>query len=436
MSALKLHTLKQKLWAIVATSFVARVIMFFALPNTPSSLAPDEGTYASLANWIGESKPADEFPAYGQGLYLSGRTIIVPASLLYRIGINELDAVRLVSTIYGLCTLILVVCLVLRLFKADMCDLLDRKSKEHLIIGLVVLFAFLPSHFVWSNLGLRESATEFWILATFGFFLMFYHIQKKITALGIVALVSSVLFVFGSRPQVGWVIGVSLIVFLLFNLNRIESYFMIAIILCGVTLGSLWTYGSPTSTTTTTTTTTNLLQQLFTPVTNSGELVTSKQLGNQLEAASVIQPPFCPTENLADVSSQRPKFDTYFCIAWRAPYMVSTFLFRPILGEEITSTSSLIAAFENLVWVSLFAAIFVLLIRRRKISFLGPILPALTFFGLYVLGASAYQGNMGTGFRHKSLILWVVLLLIFTLTWWKTERPERKSRNNSQESAV
>ena len=424
LSNFKLQTLKQKLWAIVAASFITRVIMFFVLPNTPSSLGPDEGTYAFLTKWIGESKSADEFPAYGQGLYLSGRTIIVPASLLYRIGINELDAVRLVSTIYGLCTLILVVCLVLRLYKADMGGLLDREFDGHLVVGLVALFAFLPSHFVWSNLGLRESATEFWILATFGFFFMLYHFQKKITALGIVALVASVSLVFGSRPQVGWVIGVSLIAYLLFNLNRIDSYFIIALILCGVTLGSLWTYGSPTSTTSTTSTT-NLLQQLFTPLTNSGELVTSKQSDNQLEAESVIEPPLCPTENLAEVSSQRPKFDTYFCIAWRAPYMVSTFLFRPILGEEITSTSSLIAAFENLVWVSLFAAIFVLLIRRRKISFLGPILPALTFFGLYVLGASAYQGNMGTGFRHKSLILWVVLLLIFTLTWRKTETIEK-----------
>ena len=66
MGALKLHTLKQKLWAIVAASFVVRVVVFFALPNTPSSLGPDEGTYAALTKWIGESRPADKFPAYGR----------------------------------------------------------------------------------------------------------------------------------------------------------------------------------------------------------------------------------------------------------------------------------------------------------------------------------------------------------------------------------
>ena len=116
--------------------------------------------------------------------------------------------------------------------------------------------------------------------------------------------------------------------------------------------------------------------------------------------------------------------------------MVSTFLLRPIIGVDVTSTSSLIAAVENIFWLVLFITIIVLAIRRRTISFLAPILPALIFFALYVLGASAYQGNMGTGFRHKSLVLWVLLMLTFALAWRKTENPEHKSRNNSQESAV
>ncbi len=116
--------------------------------------------------------------------------------------------------------------------------------------------------------------------------------------------------------------------------------------------------------------------------------------------------------------------------------MVSTFLFRPILGVDVTSTSSLIAAVENLFWLILFLVIVALVIRRRAISFLPLVLPTLIFFLLYVLGASAYQGNMGTGFRHKSLILWAVLLLIFALAFRKPEGTSKKSRNNSQESAV
>jgi hypothetical protein len=68
--------------------------------------------------------------------------------------------------------------------------------------------------------------------------------------------------------------------------------------------------------------------------------------------------------------------------------------------------------------------------------FLSALLPSIVFFVLYVSGASAYQGNMGTGFRHKSLILWVVLLVLFALAWRKSENPEKSLMNNSQESAV
>jgi hypothetical protein len=438
---LKLQTLKQKLWAIIAASFVARVIMFFVLPNTPSSLAPDEGTYASITKWIGQSKPADDFPAYGQGLYLSGRSIIIPASLLYRVGFNELDAVRLVSTTYGLIALILVVTLILKLYKQNMTDLFHQNFNSHLIVGLVLIFAFLPSHFTWSNLGLRESATEFWILATFGIFFMLYHVQKKITALGISALATSIAFTFSSRPQVGWVIGLTLVAYLLFKFDQVLTYFVIGVVLCGVLLGIILNQGSvtenkPTTSSLELTSSLSTLGDLFDPLTNAGELINSKHLGNQLDAASVIKTQSCPRQTPSLSSTPSTKFDTYFCIAWRAPYMISIFLIRPFVGVDVTSTSSLIAALENLIWMTLFALILFLITKYRHISFLSSLLPSIVFFVFYVSGASAYQGNMGTGFRHKSLILWVVLLMIFALVWRKTESPGLNSRNNSQENAV
>ena len=116
--------------------------------------------------------------------------------------------------------------------------------------------------------------------------------------------------------------------------------------------------------------------------------------------------------------------------------MVSTFLFRPTLGFDITSKPSLFAGFENIAWVLLFATILGLLIRRRTISFLHQLLPTIIFLLIYLIGASAYQGNMGTGFRHKSLVLWAILLVIFALAWRKPHEPDEAPRNNSQESTI
>lgn len=426
MSVFKLHTLKGKLWAVVAASFVARVIMFFALPNTPSFLAPDEYTYAFLTRWTGESKPAYEFPVYGERLYVSGRALILPASLLYRVGFDELDAVRLVASAYGFCGLLLVVCIILKLQTQYAFKDTSYTYNEKLIAGVVLLFAFLPSHFVWSNLGLRESATEFWLITSFSLCFLILHYKKNKTAPRLLTLVGSVVLTFSARPQVGWVLSVALIAYLTLRPRKKYSYILIPIVLAAALVGSAMNLAGSEPTP----------KNLVSPLLHAGETIEYKQNANQFGAASVINPPSCPIETAALESSSSTVFDTYFCIAWRAPYMVSTFLFRPILGADVTSISSLLAALENLVWLAFFVTIFGLLIQRRAIFFLEPLLPAITFLFLYVLGASAYQGNMGTGFRHKSLILWAVLLVIFALAWRKPKEPPGTPGNNSQESAV
>ncbi len=439
MSGYKFHTLKQKLWGIVAASFVARAVVFFGLPNTPSFLAPDEGTYAALAKWIGDSKPAEYFPLFGEGLYLSGRSIIVPASFLYRMGLNELDAVRLTATIYAILSLVLIVNLILIMI--DHIQNEHQKYNENLVLTMFALFAFLPSHFVWSNLGLRESTTEFGLIATFIIFHVILHIRKRITFPTMLILVFSIVFTFSARPQVGWVLSASLLLYLAFNFKNINAVFLAPLIICGVFLGSTLNLGSPTTTTTveltdTTQKSKNALIDALNPLVSAGEEVVYKHEVNKLDAASYIKTQSCPLETPAVVSKPTTKFDTYFCIAWRAPYMVSTFLFRPIIGVDVTSASSLFAAIENIVWLLLLMTIIGLVFSRRTIPYFAQILPTLIFFALYVLGASAYQGNMGTGFRHKSLILWAVLLTIVSLAWREKEDSDQTLRDNSTESAV
>ena len=92
--------------------------------------------------------------------------------------------------------------------------------------------------------------------------------------------------------------------------------------------------------------------------------------------------------------------------------MAATFLFRPLIGIDTTSTSSLIAAIENIAWFGALVFIIIMLIKKRQLAFAGPLTPSIIFLILYCVGAGSYEGNMGTAFRHKSLILWVMLLLI------------------------
>ncbi len=423
MSAFKLGTLKEKLWAIVAASFVARVIMFFVLPNSPSSLAPDEGTYAALTKWIAESKPATDFPAFGEGLYLSGRTIIIPASVLNRIGMGELDAVRLVSSFYGFLSLLLLTFFALKILNNS-----DQLSKfnSRLVLLFFTVFAFLPSHFVWSNLGLREGPNEFWVLLSFVSMYVIFHFKTRYQALAYLALFASRVMCFSARPQVGWVLGIGLLMYLVTQIRQAKSLIAIAAVLAGVFLGSIATSGNVGV---------SIIEDPGVVI-SLVDGVPSRHTGNQAAAASIIETPNCPLSSNSVVSSPPSRVDTYACIIWRAPYMTSTFLLRPLIIGDVTSTSSAFAAIENLIWLIAFGLIGYFIVKRRGIPRFKKLAPSMIFFSLYVVGAGAYEGNMGTAFRHKSLILWVVLALLLSLLWRNSQNPTQDSRNKSAESAV
>ena len=140
---------------------------------------------------------------------------------------------------------------------------------------------------------------------------------------------------------------------------------------------------------------------------------------NKINAASVIETQTCP-------NAGNSRFDKYFCIAYRAPYTTFTFLFRPILGSDVTSSSSLFAAIENVFWLASALFVMIMFMRNRRLAFFGALAPSLLFFAFYTIAAGAYEGNMGTAFRHKSLILWVVILLLASTI---AATKERKAEN-------
>jgi hypothetical protein len=98
--------------------------------------------------------------------------------------------------------------------------------------------------------------------------------------------------------------------------------------------------------------------------------------------------------------------------------MAFTFIARPLPFIDTTSKSSTFAAAENSFWLLGFG---LLIAYRRSIANFKSfgrayLLPAI-FGVVYIISSGSYQGNMGTAFRHKSLILPIVLFyLIVGLT--------------------
>ena len=514
--SLRLTTLKSKLYAIVFASFVVRVVAFFALPNTPASWAPDEETYAGLISGIFANRPSDAYSGYSTELYLSSRALTFPGSILYRLGFSGLDSARITSNIYSIVALILIVHLVGRHSEANIHSIHRQKFSEKSKLIFFIVFSFFPSHFYWSILGLREATLEFWVLATFGFIFYIFEIKKSQSKLAFLGILLAIPLVFSSRPQVGWVLGVTLLIYLFIKVKVKSAQILIPVTIIGILSGhiattvlsvektevfvayveitepspsaipsttlqptpkpskSKQTTSLPATTTSSPSTTTQAEFDASSPTTTSspstttqaefdaslrcksegeevsiGELkyICSKEsekksiIGlknpgkvildeadaiplrnelNKIDAASVIETQTCP-------NAGNSRFDKYFCIIFRAPYTTFTFLFRPMLGSDVTSSSSLFAAIENVFWFASALFVMIMFMRNRRLAFFGALTPSLLFFTIYTIGAGAYEGNMGSAFRHKSLILWVVILLVAsTIVATKKRKAENK----------
>ena len=428
-------TLKSKLYVIVFASVVVRVIGFFLLPNVPTlALAPDEGGYAEIGRIVADEQPTTSFG----GLYVISRSLVLPAVVLNNFGTEPLSSVRIIASIYGALSLMLVAFIILKTVNKYQQYKELTSKRNNIIIGLFGVYALLPSHLLWSMLGLRESPMEFWVLCALASVYSAIYLQERLSLLVAFSLIISVTLLFNSRPQVAWVLGVTILIFLLTRFRSRVAILLIPITFIALGLG----YASVTIQNQDvfglsavdgsavdgsacqksgekiiikeigyickkigTKTDLSGLQNPGQLLVDQTEALPDRHKGNQVAAASAIQTLSCPI-------TEESKLDKYLCTSWRAPYMAATFLFRPLIGVDVTSTSSLFAALENIAWLGAFIFIVVMLIRKRRLAFFGPLTPSLIFFTLYCVGAGSYEGNMGTAFRHKSLILWVVLLLV------------------------
>ena len=453
---LGLTTLRDKLYVVIVVSFILRIIGFFLLPDEPTvALAPDEGGYAEISRIITDGEPTTSFG----GLYVISRSLILPAVVLNNFGIEPLSSVRIIASIYGALSLMLISLLIIKTVNkySNYSELTPKR--DVLIVGLFSVFALLPSHLLWSMLGLRESPMEFWVLCALASVYSAIYLQEKLSFLTVISLIISVIFLFNTRPQVAWVLGVTILIVLLSRFRSRVAMLLIPITFIALGLG----YASVTiqkqnvfaltavdgsavdGSACKKSGETIILQEKeyvckkigtktdLSGLQNPGQLlvdqteaIPDRHKGNQVAAASAIQTLSCPI-------TEESKLDKYLCTSWRAPYMAATFLFRPLIGVDVTSTSSLFAALENIAWLGAFIFIVVMLIRKRRLAFFGPLTPSLIFFTLYCVGAGSYEGNMGTAFRHKSLILWVVLLLVGSVVAAK-KRPH--SGNESAKKAV
>lgn len=414
------------------TSAIIRFLFFVFLPGSASKFGPDEGTYATLAKYVSEGLPVKHFPVYGSELYNSGRSFFLPSTLLIKLGINELNAVRLTSTIYGFASI-----LILAMTYQSLQQILKfnfRKKQSHFnkeSIILVGIFAFIPSNFVWTTIGLRESSSQFWLMTSF-YFLLKIYLDSGLKLLGYVVLsIISIMFSFGSRPESAFVFSIVTLSFSIYALIKLRKIAPMLAVLLGFILGQIFTSSWDSSKEMNQNSGFDRKPIVKQDVSDGKEreksVISDHELANNLRIFKFIEDKrnlnsigaesALPQTNCVDQSQDF--IGILKCNSLILPYRLFTFLFRPLFVFDEGTLFVKLASLENLVWLVIIPFSLFVAFRRDVNPILNKVKIYLaTFILVYSSAAALYEGNLGTAFRHKSLIFWPVILILL-LSWRK-----------------
>lgn len=379
--------------AIISFGIFLRVLTLLLLPNSPSNLAPDEGTYARLVSWLSSGNSALTFPEYGDGLFRSARTLILPSIGLNYLGLSSLDAVRVVSLIFSIFNIFL--------FNKFL-NSISQELKHSLFKKVALaIYAFTPSHFIWGTLGLRESINEFGVLLTFYSLRRVLMDSNRKGISQIFSLVLGLVITFNIRPQVGLIVSLVLIFSLIFSYWK-EPLIIFVLVLFPIL--NLLTNSVPLGIPKVVETVTSNVSSSPTEVL---DFIQDKRDGNQLFANSKIA--------ISDCNQEQTRFTNLSCEIIRLPSAIIQVTLRPFPLYDRESSAQIAAGIENMFWIFLYVLILIQvkgLFGRKRLSFE---IPASLFVSLFTVAAALYEGNVGTAFRHKGLLLPLLLLIAVTL---------------------
>ena len=450
---------------------VLKVGFVFQLPNSPSNLAPDEASYTQILDWV--SSGGDLTPLYG--LYTSSRSLIIPARLFHFLGFSSLDSLRIVSAIYGLLSIVIFV-LILCNFANKKTSPKDFLSNKFLVIS-VLLFTFLPSHFLWSELALRESVSEFWILAaSFLLLKVIANLQVKLDFRLTFLILATVVLAFGGRKQTVMIFLVAVLLSLFFiPLSKNTALLAGTLVISGA-LGIVFTTApsiamqksfelilvepTPSSTPTPSKTIPKVTKSPTKKPTVSATPSASQSVGPEIckEEGQVVilknkafkchvigEKPIkvinseivlsqIPSSKLSDLQTHYElnregaesalpasecnnsirNISLALCLAPELPYRISSLMFRPLFPFDQGSTIYNLASFENYIWIILFLlSLFALFYRLIKKQISKNSLLIPIYAFGFIVSAAIYEGNLGTAFRHKSSILWCLIFICY-----------------------
>jgi hypothetical protein len=393
------------------------VLNFFLYGRTPQDFAPDENTYSKLNDWIFSGGNAGEFPLSGGDLFYTSLSFNLPTQFLIYIGIPSIFAIRLISSIYSLFCALLIYKFLLdqkeTFYKKD-----QTKVFNAIIPILVLIYLTLPSHFIWSSLGLRESANEFWLLA--GFYALksiIKDINKKINYL---YLFATTIVLFYSRPETTYVfMFTAFIIGIYFLVSKRKILLLLSIISAYIfiTVSFAYSLGKMVDSSIN-----QNVQSTFTKPIDQLANINNQVRGKKKGANTAIPTYSCPILVEKNLMS-------YGCLIYNLPKTSWDYVYRPFfIVDDLNTNIKKFVAVENIFWIMIFMLVYLRVIYlwkyiKNNLIFLSFII----FITTFVIISGVFEGNFGTAFRHKSLLLPLLLITTQSLFFDKQKRSSREN---------
>lgn len=418
----------------VGVALVARLIVTivsFAL-NKPI-LIPDEGSYLTLATWVSSGYTADSWqPGYGQFLYDSTWAYVSPLVALFDVFGSSRLIGQLLSVVAGVGAVALGALIAARVFG----------RREALVTGL--LLALLPSQVLFSSVAIRESMV--WLgLVVVGAGVAVAVSAHSRTLIAAVVMCAGGLWLVGmlrdhTAVAACWALAVAAIVH-----PRRRSFAPVALALsvlmptvtgggpfgidlvresqddlartrANFSLGADSSFAAPDALSSVTPGDDGTAVGGDSGTAVGGDSGDPDANQERRPSSTVAPSTIAPTAVDADgraVVTMYGKFyagdeESLGANIGHLPTGLVAVLFRPFPGERLDSATARLAVGENALWLVLYvAAVGGLIVRRARWRC---VMFPLVLTGVLVGIGAVTEGNLGTAFRHRGQVAWVVCL--------------------------
>lgn len=455
---------KERSWvwwsvAILIIGLVRAITLLVILPST--TFVPDEGLYVFIVSSMREGLNPFDIGAttgYGPGVVFGSWLLVVPGMVLADLGVSDLMAIRIVSALFAVFSALLLLAILMIIRNpARTHSTAGRDEPRSLALPLLsapgialLIFMLMPSHALWSSLGLRDSSSIF--ASLIGGLGVALAVTRKPVSWRLVGAFLAAAGILGLQLSRSYLSGLMfLAVFAIAFWWPRRGKPRIAVLLILVSLGGFLAGQSIRNSEGDPNTITRPVEVLQEPSISGDPAVTESRNSEPAANSAAETPDGLLSELIGSAmnridsrvlifSSNRRGFmesaesaypynyclevtetiEVVSCEIAHLPLGITRFLTSPVLNplELSPKPFTLYASIENILWMAIFVSAAIMVIMRRPVN--ARFTTFLIVYGsLAIVGYALVSGNAGTVFRHKSQFLWVVCLIIGLSGSWR-----------------